>query len=416
MSTSNTFQIITVHLNANHEIKTVNKIKKRAATDGQTVHNDVVQHFVTFRVNKEELAALPTATQNFTTVFSAMQRFNRAKPNNESSSDLTLDSHDNSRGWDLLLHIFSCDEIEYRFLKVPSNDLWHLAVVLDKWNVDHKHERVRGFYAAWYKEAAKMHETADTKEKIKFMTTLLWPSWYYDHADSFTASTKYLMYHDTGRVEPHNPTKYDGIRMPQRIIREYYHSSTELSVLTYFTSDMLNAGKMRIRHELLTKLYRIIQPELKASHCDHVPDIIFGFMLKLQDIEASFLNLGDHHVNANTLLDCLENFNFTPKVTCSRCSKLRHIEALVKNVCIEVRNYIDGLCLDDINKENRSKHNAKGCPYGDYEHRSMCEPVCWDAGCRKKHGQPTWYYSSTASEFHNRLFQFHEEASEEEED
>jgi hypothetical protein len=221
LSTSSTHKIINIHLHANYDTKTVRRITRRVATDGQNIRKDVTQHFVTFRVNKDKSVTLPPATQKFTNVLSAMLRWNAAKPSAESESDLTTDSHDDPRGWNLLLHIFACDEIPDQLVKVPAEDLWHLAVVLDKWNIDHNHERVQKFYDAWYTEAAKVHEKVIVKEKVAFMRTLLWPSWYYDHADSFMASTKYLMYYDVGRVEPRNPTKYDVIIMPKRIIREY---------------------------------------------------------------------------------------------------------------------------------------------------------------------------------------------------
>jgi len=413
---SNTHKVITIHLHANYEIKTVRKTKKSVATNGQSIRKDFVQHFVTFRVHKEKFAALPSATEKFTNVLTTMLHFNQANSRYQSQSDLTHGFHDDPRGWDLMLHIFACGEVPARLLKVPASDLWHLAVVLDKWNIDHKDERVQGFYAAWYKEAAKAHENVDTMTRVNFMRTLLWPSWYFDHAEAYMISTKYLVYHDVGHVEPRNPTKYKGIIMPKRIISKFLRHIARAVLTTQ--AGALNTAKSKVRKDLHSKLYKIIEADIKQDHCEHAEKIVYSFMMELQRLKASFLDLDNTYISTIDLLNRLKDFTWNPKQTCRLCHGLNNVDNSVRKAVLEVRNYIDGQCLDDINKENAFKHNVKDCPYGDWmDHRDTCGRDNWSVGCRQKHGQPTWYYSSSASDFHkNRLFQNHQEVSDEEVD
>jgi len=173
---------------------------------------------------------------------------------------------------------------------------------------------------------------------------------------------------------------------------------------------MLNSAKARVRYVLLSELYSVIRPFLKKGLCPHAATTVFGFMVELEELKASFLDIQAPGTSANELIGRLENFDFDSTEACQNrrpCVALEPLELKVRAAIGKVKTYIDGLCLNCINKPSRSKHNLSDCPYAVEwkDHVDSCGFVDWDSGCDINHGQPTWYFSSTASEFnHKRLY------------
>jgi len=205
---------VTVTFHSNPDlILEVFSIDKKVLTPGSRPEN--VRTTATFHVEKSRLAELPTNNQTKRTPIQAMLKWQNA-----SQDKILLDDpHDHARGWALMLHIFNDKDIPIGFLADPPATLWHLAVVCDKWNIDHKDERVRKFFAMWYPEY-QAFKSGDMRERIQAAETLLWPAWYFDHAEAFSKATNFLIYNGTHHIQAHNPTKYSNIIMPGRINRK----------------------------------------------------------------------------------------------------------------------------------------------------------------------------------------------------
>jgi len=182
-------------------------------------------------------------------------------------------------------------------------------------------------------------------------------------------------------------------------------------LITWIFLDMINSAKARVRYMLLQELYSIIQSFLKERVCSHASPIVFQFMLQLEKVEASFLEIQAPHTSATELIERLEDFEFSYTECCAdrlNCVGPVSLGHDVETALVKVKNYISGLCLSCINNPDRSKHNLKDCPSREktwQSHMRLCGFEAWDDGCDVKHGQPTWYFSSTASEFnHKRLY------------
>jgi len=177
-------------------------------------------------------------------------------------------------------------------------------------------------------------------------------------------------------------------------------------------SDMINSAKARVRYMLLQELYSIIQPFLKEGRCLHAASIVFGFMLELEKMRASFLEIQAPNTSATKLIRRLQGFQFSYTECCAgdrNCVAPVSLSHKVETALLVIEDYIEGLCLSCIDSPDASKHNLKDCPLRGEKtwqgHVYTCGFKAWDTGCEVKHGQPTWYFSSTASEFnHKRLY------------
>jgi hypothetical protein len=110
-------------------------------------------------------------------------------------------------------------------------------------------------------------------------------------------------------------------------------------------------------------------------------------MASVDDIRGRLLRFDTHEIT-----NCSCNFNYP-----------QHVLA----VHVALPDYIPGLCLDCIRLGiTKEKHMRVEC-HERAKHKRECAAISvrWDANCRVRHNQPTWYYSTRAKEPSGGLMQ-----------
>jgi len=161
---------------------------------------------------------------------------------------------------------------------------------------------------------------------------------------------------------------------------------------------MLTATKFRLRNVLQRDLYKLVAPLLKRDGGATSAMLVYEFMLELERCSVSIPEFQNPNVSNVELIERLDQFQLSSQPS---------TKSRIENIQVGARKHFDGLCLDCINDTERvaGKHIPKNCPLQRVYGSCHCE-VDWDEGCRIKHGQPTWYYSTMATEFkYERLFQ-----------
>jgi hypothetical protein len=182
-----------------------------------------VKHTLKLLVNKEALSTLPASDKRKHTAIEVMLS---PRWTTSQQAVFTLgDKNDHGVAWQFMLSIFTptastalTPEV-FASSRFTLDTFWHLAVVCDKWNVDAKDERVTAAFVDWYKVHA-IEDSENGPSKLSFAKSLLWPSWYFNHAEAFRWATDNLIYNDVGHINPFNPTKYSNIIIPKRIVRK----------------------------------------------------------------------------------------------------------------------------------------------------------------------------------------------------
>lgn len=211
--TPSSYRIVVIHDEAD---LTLNIIGITTRYDSASrLEQEVDRECVCFQVNRTKLSGLPGALHTKRTAIEIMLSSTWQE---SMQTEVTFSvSIDELRGAELLLHIFGDREVPNRLLQVPPEDLWHLAVALNYWNVSQSDVLVRGFFDLWFKEASRSRQQRTDDEVVNYLRTLLWPAWYYDHPAAFLLITRYLIYHSAGHIEAHNPTYYE-IKLPRSIV------------------------------------------------------------------------------------------------------------------------------------------------------------------------------------------------------
>ena len=92
----------------------------------------------------------------------------------------------------------------------------------------------------------------------------------------------------------------------------------------------------------------------------------------------------------------LQGFKFPDPDASAKCYKCdKNYEGIVKRVCIQVEQYIDGLCLDCLRDSRKEIDSSTELDY--WERRELYE-VEGGKTCRIEHGNPTWYWSYAGPE------------------
>lgn len=93
----------------------------------------------------------------------------------------------------------------------PLTEIWHLVATIDYYDLPGR--LFRPWFASWY-----------SSQNIKQMkpSELLFPTWRFDHAEGFAASTKHLAYSTFGHTRESNPTELYQLHLPPRIICKYF--------------------------------------------------------------------------------------------------------------------------------------------------------------------------------------------------
>jgi len=151
---------------------------------------------------------------------------------------------------------------------------------------------------------------------------------------------------------------------------------------------------------LIFKLYEIVEPLYGTDDRSAAMPREYNFNEELARIEVSPKQLNQHHISNLDLIGRLSKFSLPEEANMTiKVSAARH----------KAKEYFQGMCLDCIYESpaTSTKHISDNCPHG--LGHNVCMRSCnveWNRGCRIKHGEPTWYFSSNASKFlHERLFQ-----------
>jgi hypothetical protein len=169
--------------------------------------------------------------------------------------------------------------------------------------------------------------------------------------------------------------------------------------------DQLNAAKGRLRVLIHNDLSSPISP-LLVSHrglCEHQDQVGMAYLRALKEIKVWPIEKSMRKGTADEIWTRLNQFQYTPAVSgCDGCNInfKEHILVVQKSMS----KFISGLCLDCVQLgATQEKHMVEEC-HRRGRHKRDCgtKSVRWDHGCRVRHNQPTWYYSTRAKKFYNK--------------
>ena len=116
---------------------------------------------------------------------------------------------------------------------------------------------------------------------------------------------------------------------------------------------------------------------------------LFGYEKALYTIDVWPFERAYQRSSMNTILNQLVQFSFEAKASACKSCRIDYKEDAVKVAQTKTKSYVDGLCLDCMDKTRPVTGDADM----DYwEHNTLRESdfIC---GCRISHRQPTWYFS-----------------------
>lgn len=272
---------------------------------------------------------------------------------------------------------------------VSVADVWYTIKACNKYQLDPK--RLMGWFAQWIKWIDQ--ETPARWENWAFNRQLLFPCYFFDHAEAFQHVSKRLVYNTPGHITEMAPTdspSFEPMHMPPIVMRKL-KSLTALR-LNGFNSktEQLNAARGRLRTILQRSLFEDANVAIDYAHCNCAARNIFFYMRELHRIGVRPLDSEIHKNCVRDILDRLENFdddtitNSHPASAqiCNACS--RSWKRVVEYTRRQVKSYFDGLCLDCM--QNHPDENS--------EYWALDTPrYMYDNTCRIRHGEPTWYFS-----------------------
>ncbi|CRL17122.1 BTB/POZ fold [Penicillium camemberti] len=254
---------------------------------------------------------------------------------------------------------------------VSVADVWYTIKACNKYQLDPK--RLMGWFAQWIKWIDQ--ETPARWENWAFNRQLLFPCYFFDHAEAFQHVSKRLVYNTPGHITEMAPTdspSFEPMHMPPIVMQQ------------------LNAARGRLRTILQRSLFEDANVAIDYAHCNCAARNIFFYMRELHRIGVRPLDSEIHKNCVRDILDRLENFdddtitNSHPASAqiCNACS--RSWKRVVEYTRRQVKSYFDGLCLDCM--QNHPDENS--------EYWALDTPrYMYDNTCRIRHGEPTWYFS-----------------------
>lgn len=154
--------------------------------------------------------------------------------------------------------------------------------------------------------------------------------------------------------------------------------------------EQVNAAKGRFRTILHATIFNMIYKLLDSS-CDLKEEILFGYVKALRDTEVWPFDVVWGHMEVNSILNHLTEFEYRPPVCSDDTCDCRHpnFNRSIRRAVDMVRGYFDGLRLDcmDKSKAKTIDHDS------DYWRHNNFDEATWDRGCRVSHGEPNWYFS-----------------------
>ena len=151
--------------------------------------------------------------------------------------------------------------------------------------------------------------------------------------------------------------------------------------------EQLNAAKGRLRTVLHRGLFEPCESMFRAT-CSCRNETLYDYQNHLYDIGVWPLETIFMKHSMSEILERLDDFSYEAKPeACLGCRK--NYQAHVEEVASELDEYIDGLCLDCL---DRSKAKLTNIDKDYWSHHKLKE-TDWVNGCRFRHKQPTWYFS-----------------------
>ena len=129
--------------------------------------------------------------------------------------------------------------------------------------------------------------------------------------------------------------------------------------------------------------------KLLHARCDEKERLTFGYLSALTGTGVWPLDLYySEHTISHTLRK-LRSFKYPPiDHNCDCCPK--DFEQIVQEAVADNEDHFHGLCLDCINRADKSNRDPKG------KAEREARRGYWDAGCRITHEEPTWWFSFIA--------------------
>ncbi|KAI9038241.1 BTB/POZ domain-containing protein [Aspergillus affinis] len=259
-----------------------------------------------------------------------------------SKSTVTLQG-DNVKAMEMWLRLFHATLKETEFWCLSIEVTWHLVMVSDKYDIDRT--KMKTWFGSWF---------------------------------DFEIITRELAYNWEHHISEVNPTTDFRMRLPSRVIQQ------------------LKTAKGRLRTILHRGLFELICEIVDTGKCSCKERTVFNFLAELRRIQAWPLEDTMAKTSIETMLKRLKRFGSSrmnahgPNTGMLLCKCSRNWGQVVYDTVRRVRNYFDGLCLDCMKSSKDVKYRRDGDIEYWGHHMSRKK---YDAHCRIKHGEPTWWFS-----------------------
>lgn len=154
-----------------------------------------------FTVLRSTIQALPLASRDRRAPLELMiaARFQHG----ESNDHFFLEEASET-SFQLFNEIFCTGSIDglpefYLMLRMNLEDVYYFALFMSKYNIDHHDCRVKKWFREWYDEMVINTQRVDILER------LLFPCWFFDHAEAFLAITRDIPFSALSRIENITP-------------------------------------------------------------------------------------------------------------------------------------------------------------------------------------------------------------------
>ncbi|KAK0118263.1 hypothetical protein ONS95_012564 [Cadophora gregata] len=233
-------------------------------------------------------------------------------------------------------------------------------------------QKMEPWYNKWFQQSyPNRHSIALSDLKM-----LLFPSYTIGSWRHFAYVTKQSSYLATGFMKEDNPSRYDGLHTPSRVL------------------DQINAARGSMRRELNEALLDIACPDnFCLRKCKKRAECYITYMEEVT-LTKLWPFSTQHRIPIQTVLDSPGMTNWTHKkildscMDCFRRLKGDHVhEAREK-----VEKYWEGMCLDCV----KLSLDKAGTRYAAYFSKDKSER--WGAGCQVFHGRNEWYFSFMGSQ------------------
>lgn len=333
-----------------------------------------VKRVVTFKVQKSVLQNLPPArmTGPGAKTFWQGSLGNNWRQNQDQVNSLGL-TVDDLKSLEIVLRVHHGTLNDDCVRNVPIEAMWEIANLCSYLNMNA--DRMRRWFAEWYAFARKPASTHDHRR-------LLWPCWYYDHAEGFMKSTKYLVYNETKVISDGNPTDLYQWGLPTLVIRKLSFRGQHPNRLLK-DPERLNAARGRLRTIMFRGLWVPIQQCLFAR-CACSPHTFRDYFKHLCVTQVFPFEETTKDTSIEDMLRRLRGFSFRAKRQACGICKADYVK-LARDVVEETSTYFEGMCLDCLDTSSRRDHDA------DYRNQL----TWWNltTSCRVRHDEPTWYFS-----------------------